>query len=75
MNVIKPEEIIFTKNTTESINLVAYSWGNENLKENILDLEIIAFCFFNVKIKHSNKIYYLPLTYLTSGTFYHLNLV
>ena len=29
----KPEEIIFTKNTTESINLVAYSWGLSNLKE------------------------------------------
>jgi len=28
----KTEEIIFTKNTTESINLVAYSWGRKNLK-------------------------------------------
>ncbi len=26
------EEIIFTRNTTESINLVAYSWGEENIK-------------------------------------------
>jgi len=26
------EEIIFTKNTTESINLVAYSWGDENIR-------------------------------------------
>ena len=26
-------EIIFTRNTTESINLVAYSWGLANLKE------------------------------------------
>ena len=25
----KAEEIIFTRNTTESINLVAYSWGEE----------------------------------------------
>jgi len=25
------EEIIFTRNTTESINLVAYAWGRENL--------------------------------------------
>ncbi|MFB6114423.1 MAG: cysteine desulfurase [Halodesulfurarchaeum sp.] len=25
------EEIVFTKNTTEAINLVAYSWGLENL--------------------------------------------
>lgn len=28
----KTEEIIFTRNTTESINLVAYSYGMENLK-------------------------------------------
>jgi cysteine desulfurase/selenocysteine lyase len=28
-----PEEIIFTRGTTESINLVAYSWGDTNLKK------------------------------------------
>ncbi|MHB1482665.1 MAG: aminotransferase class V-fold PLP-dependent enzyme, partial [Bellilinea sp.] len=28
----KSREIIFTRNTTESINLVAYSWGRKNLK-------------------------------------------
>jgi cysteine desulfurase / selenocysteine lyase len=27
------EEIIFTRNTTESINLVAYAWGRANLKK------------------------------------------
>ncbi|MFB6070657.1 MAG: aminotransferase class V-fold PLP-dependent enzyme [Halanaeroarchaeum sp.] len=27
------EEIVFTKNTTESINLVAYAWGREHLSE------------------------------------------
>ena len=27
-----PEEIIFTRNTTESMNLVAYSYGMANLK-------------------------------------------
>lgn len=27
-----PEELIFTRNTTESINLVAHSWGRANLK-------------------------------------------
>ena len=27
-----PSEIIFTRNTTESINLVAYTWGRQNLK-------------------------------------------
>ena len=29
------DEIIFTKNTTESINLVAYSWALDNLKKMI----------------------------------------
>lgn len=28
----KPREIIYTRNTTESINLVANSWGRKNLK-------------------------------------------
>lgn len=27
----RSEEIIFTRNTSESINLVAYSWGDENI--------------------------------------------
>lgn len=28
-----PREVIFTRNTTESINLVAYSWGRHNIKK------------------------------------------
>jgi cysteine desulfurase/selenocysteine lyase len=28
---VKPQEIIFTRNCTESINLVAYSWGRNSL--------------------------------------------
>ena len=36
----KSEEIIFTKNTTESINLVAYSWGLSNLKKD--DIVLIS---------------------------------
>lgn len=27
-----PRELIFTRNTTEAINLVAYSWGSENIQ-------------------------------------------
>ncbi len=33
LNAEKPEEVIFTKNTTESINLVAYSYGMEFIGE------------------------------------------
>jgi len=31
INAASPEEIIYTRNTTESINLVAYSWGRKYL--------------------------------------------
>src|SRR5687767_10381620 len=31
LNAKRPEEIIFTRNATESINLVAYAWGRKNL--------------------------------------------
>ncbi|MEE9555068.1 MAG: cysteine desulfurase [candidate division Zixibacteria bacterium] len=30
---VKPEEVIYTSNTTEAINLVAYSWGRKNIKK------------------------------------------
>lgn len=33
LNAQRPHEIIFTKGTTESLNLVASSWGEANLKE------------------------------------------
>lgn len=29
----RPEEIIFTRNTSESLNLVAYTWAMDNIKE------------------------------------------
>lgn len=34
INAKSPEEIIFTKNASESLNLVAYSYGLDNLNEN-----------------------------------------
>jgi len=30
---VSPEEIVFTRNTTESINLIAHSWARPNLKK------------------------------------------
>ncbi len=33
INAAHQHSIVFTKGTTESINLVAYSWGGKNLKE------------------------------------------
>lgn len=32
INARSPSEVVFTKGTTEAINLVAYSWGEANLK-------------------------------------------
>jgi cysteine desulfurase/selenocysteine lyase len=32
INAASPKEVIFTRNTTESINLVRYSWGRANIK-------------------------------------------
>ncbi len=34
LNAASPADIVFTAGTTDSVNLVANSWGNENLKEN-----------------------------------------
>lgn len=36
LNVRQSKQIIFTRNTTESINLVAYSWGSANIHANDL---------------------------------------
>lgn len=33
INAKSEKEIVFTKNSTESINLIAYSWGDKNVKK------------------------------------------
>jgi len=33
INARRPEEIIFTRSTTEAINLVAYAWGRANVRQ------------------------------------------
>jgi len=45
---VRPEEIIFTRNTTESINLIAYSWARSNLKKD----DVIAI----TEIEHHSNI-------------------
>lgn len=45
---VRPEEIIFTRNTTESINLIAHSWVRSNLKKD----DVIAI----TEIEHHSNI-------------------
>lgn len=49
INARYPEEIIFSKNATESLNLIAYSYGMDNLKE---DDEIVI----SIMEHHSNLV-------------------
>ncbi len=58
INAPRSSQIIFTRNTTESINLVAYSWGTANLRE---DDEILV----TVMEHHSNL---LPWQLLSQRT-------
>lgn len=58
INARRSSQIIFTRNTTESINLVAYSWGTVNLRE---DDEILV----TVMEHHSNL---LPWQLLSQRT-------
>lgn len=51
INASESREIVFTKNATEAINLVAYSWGLSNLKPDD-----------EVSLYHS--IWYIDLHYL-----------
>jgi cysteine desulfurase/selenocysteine lyase len=45
---VRPEEIVFTRNTTESINLIAHSWARSNLKKD----DVIAL----TEIEHHSNI-------------------
>ena len=49
INASTPEQIIYTKNATESLNLIAYSYGIENLKK---DDEIVL----SIMEHHSNLV-------------------
>ena len=58
INAKHSEEIIFSKNTSESLNLIAYSYGLENLKEND---EVVL----SIMEHHSNLV---PWQYVTKKT-------
>ena len=49
INAKHPEEIIFSKNATESLNLIAYSYGMDNLKK---DDEVVI----SIMEHHSNLV-------------------
>ena len=62
INARYPEEIIFSKNATESLNLLAYSYGLNNLKK---DDEVVI----SIMEHHSNLV---PWQYATKKTESHL---
>lgn len=60
INAKYPEEIIFSKNATESLNLLAYSYGMENLKK---DDEIVI----SIMEHHSNLVPWQKVCKVTSS--------
>lgn len=50
VNAAEPREIVFTRNATEAINLVAYSWGLSNLKSGDEVIFPKHFCLFLVSL-------------------------
>ena len=67
INARSSKEIIFTRNTTESINLVAYSWGRANIKPGD---EILA----TVMEHHSNIVPWQMLAEMTGATLRYLDI-
>lgn len=61
INAQRSRQIIFTRNTTESINLVAYSWGSANIREGD---EIVL----TVMEHHSNLVPWQLLAQRTGAT-------
>ncbi len=61
INARYPEEIIFSKNATESLNLIAYSYGMENLKK---DDEIVI----SIMEHHSNLVPWQKVSKVTEST-------
>ena len=60
INAKHREEIIFSKNATESLNLIAYSYGMDNLKQ---DDEVVI----SIMEHHSNLVPWQKVTKATSS--------
>ena len=60
INAKQREEIIFSKNATESLNLIAYSYGMENLKK---DDEVVI----SIMEHHSNLVPWQKITKATDS--------
>ena len=60
INAKHPEEIIFSKNATESLNLIAYSYGMDNLKK---DDEVVI----SIMEHHSNLVPWQKVTKTTES--------
>ncbi|KAF3794364.1 Cysteine desulfurase 1 [Nymphaea thermarum] len=56
INASEPKEIVFTRNATEAINLVAYSWGLANLKSGD-----------ELKVKYSDTFILILVTWVRLG--------
>jgi len=68
INAAEPEEIVFTRGTTESINLVAQSWGAANLKKG--DVVLIT-----EMEHHSNLVPWQMITERTGATLRYVPVV
>lgn len=68
INAAAPEEIVFTRGTTESINLVAQSWGSANLKKG--DVVLIT-----EMEHHSNLVPWQLITQRTGATLRYVPVV
>ncbi len=68
MGAGRPSEIVFTKNVTEAINLVAYSWGRANLRAGdvvvLTEMEHHANLvpWLALKAERGIEVRYIPLT-------------
>jgi len=68
LNAPDPDTVIFTRNTTESLNLVAYAWGEDNLEEGdeilLSELEHHSNLvpWMMIAERKKAKIQYIPLT-------------